>query len=685
MQNVQDENVHITNSVVMDIKVLRSNHEDMVSDRYKFDINDEILILSNECTKYYSAIDSENIDNNQKYFAIVYEKSFNPPIALINTLSSNALHVLNNVVTYSIVKISTSQVYKLVAIVKAYDVSNNLTNYISNNGALSVDILQDKLLSDLAKLISHCSMMDIHCGNINPNNIIVLSNGDFMLREFINVYSNYGQSEYYLAPEIVECAQYARRVDSTAADIYALGMTAFYALTATEPWMNYSDIEEFNKTRFERTIYKLLLNSHKKISEYYKLFFKGTLHEDINSRWNAQDVFDWLNGKVSKAPVFSSIVDNRNSITFNDHHYTTLKSIAYGMFCHNNIALQFLQEDKLFKWVKRFYEHQVNINDIYSEIKSINRHNINLLNLWLSKLLSKLDPQGSIRYNSLSITAKSIPDVLYYCMVTQKMSIVNRIMEIIHEQYWIVNDDVNFANTLNQNEALLILNISNKYSIKSHIYSYERITYSINIHAPCASPILSSEYVMNLDDLLHALDKLAAKNPKQFDIDRHIIAFAAAKLNLYKEDEIQLLKKVSNLFNNNLICGLCILNIAQQCAREINISKLCSVLTNKIIRLLNRHLHNVQTKNDFAKALDEASKSGQLSKVIHVLSNQNQFIHDHNGYNNALRNIRAIKHQIHELNLSNANNNNALFWGQKITVLFSYILCCILLVILMIK
>lgn len=667
------------------ILAARSYLEDVVDGLYIIHLNEIILELSNEFCKYYYAT---NIENDNEFFAIVFEQDFNPPLDIWYKLKSAKIDGLNNLITYSIVKLSALKAYRLVAIVNKYNYSNTLANFIAKNGPLSITELEPKLIATIAEVLQQCERINISCGNINPYNIIINDSSDhFMLREFISSYPSFYQDNSYLAPEIAECIESARYVKGVASDIYSLGITIFVALTGKEPWTDYSNIYEFNKDRFEQTSYKMLLSKHK-VSEQLKIFFKNVLDDKSDTRWRVKDIFAWLSGNITKNSTFETLVENTNLLAFNKENYGNLKSISYAFFCHWDEALLFIDDDKLVKWATR---HGLN-DELIAEIaqitndKKLDKSPIRLGSLEysgkLTRLLTIIDRQGSIRQKGLAVSARAIPNALYHNLINNNRTTIDMIIKAMKERYWQINASSNSASCVDPDTDTKFYNIASSFSANSAILGPERVIYNFNPYAPCLSRLLSAEYVTSVSELLIALDKIADSKPAEFfSLDRHIIAFIAAKLSLDDELAIKVLKDLPRLSDHPLIFGLCVLNLAQESQPDIKLPSLSNILTARIIELLNESLHNVKFKEQIASNLTDVAINGKLAQIVNILTNQAPFIDDYNGFYNASKEIRNIRHYINSLS-SGDDIENALFLGQKLTVLISYILCFIVILIL---
>lgn len=677
------ENIDIKPS---QMSIPKSSQTDVVEGVYSIQLSEPIHQLSNDFCKYFNVVSPHK---DHKYFAIIFEKDFNVDIGLLELLSNNQSKHLNNLITFSIVRLSHIQSSRLVAIVRAYDIENSLGHYIERNGPLSSDQINKKLIPQLNSLLSWCEGRNINCGNINPYNILIENDGNFILREFFIAYPHYSQLEHYLAPEIIECVNVGRKIIDNSADIYALSITIFFSLTGKQPWKEYSRLHRYNEERLEQSTYKLLI-FRKRISEHFKVFFKGTMNDNIKHRWKTKNLTEWLQDHLSKSVFFEGINESVNIINFKNSSYSTSKSIAYALFNNWEHAISFIQDDKLLKWIKRDQRSEKDIENVQAfftterNIRNTNLTKIHDRSDRLSKILIALDPQGAIRVNNLAFSAPSIPVMLYHYMVHNKRAQADNVIKVIQNKYWRIATATPSACTIDQNQERNLEHLIDNYSPNSTIFGLERLVYSLNKYIPCLSPIIKQSYCITLADLLVALDKVANQTPNKFNIDRHIIAFIAAKINLKNEMQIKLLSDFPKFSEHPFIYGIGIISIVQQQTPEIKIPNLCHVLVDKITELFNDHLHNVKFKNNMIDDLKEIAKEGDLSKVVNILSNQKPFIDDYNGYYKACKELQNISNQIKYIGVEDKVFSDATLLGQKMTVLMSYILCLIVTVILVI-
>ncbi|GAB4162305.1 MAG: hypothetical protein Tsb006_0360 [Rickettsiaceae bacterium] len=658
------------------LAVPRSAIEDIIDETYKIHLNEEITELSNEFCKYYNAT---NIDTDEGFFAIIFSNRFLHPIRELSFLAKRKVRFLNQIYSYAVVTLSSTKEEKLVAIVDKYDYTDNLATYLQKGFTIDSTELE-QLTESLVSVFWALDQGNIYCYSVNPGNILMKDGKFFALREFIDSYPYFYQKDQYIAPELAECHIAGRFINNSKSDIYALGVTMFEAYTGKAPWNEHKSIIDYNGARFENTTSKYLL-SRIRIPEKLRVFFKWTLHDEANIRWKLSNLKDWLDGKITKL-AHESIIDNKNTVAFNDHNYSTAKSVSYALFNNWHEATKFIKDNKLFKWVSR---EQIS-SDVLEQIKALVDtkaesafivSNVNS-HVKVAKLLPLLDPNGPIRHDEIAFSAASIPYLISYLISFNKREIAEKAVKLIKEEAWIpYSKNPEAAGYLQKVVADDYKFYASHVQTGSVVKSLERFLYSLNKHICCNSPLLNSKYATTIEDLLIGLDRCAEKRTRNFNVDRNIIAFVAAKLRLSEDIKSSILTDFPRFADHPVIKSISVFNILQQHKPEIKITNVCKAIAEDLKELFQDYLHNVEFKKRIISQLDEVAKEGNLEKIIQILADQQQFVNDYNGYYDACRQAKLIEQQIKSINNEDGTFRNSLLVGQKVTVLMSYVLCFI--------
>ena len=456
------------------------------------------------------------------------------------------------------------------------------------------------------------------------------------------------------------------------------------AYTTGVHWNDQKKIHDYNAARFENTTYKYLL-SQVKLPEKLRVFFKWTLRDGASMRWKTANLKEWLDGKITKT-THESLSDNKNTLGFNDNNYSTVKALSYAFFNHWTKAMKFIKDTKLLKWAGR---EQFNNDDLESIQSLMDKKSnspfvvTNTLNshIRISKLLSILDKDGSIRQEGLALSATSIPTFLHYLIINNKKELAEKVLRLIKDEAWNqYQENKDAAGHLNKDGADTLITMAARTqseSGSSTTNSIEKLVYSLNPNAVCNSILLKKHHVTTIPELLMSLDYVAEKNPKKLNIDKHVVAFVATKLDLQEDIKVAILPNFPNISEHPVIRALGMLNLLQQHEPDIEIPNICRVVVSNLKKLFEDHLHNVEFKAKILSMLDEVAKEGSLSQIIQILSKQQQFINDYNGYYEACRQAKILEQKIKSLNNEGSIFNSSLMLGQKTTVLVSYVLCLI--------
>ena len=218
---------------------------------------------------------------------------------------------------------------------------------------------------------------------------------------------------------------------------------------------------------------------------------------------------------------------------------------------------------------------------------------------------------------------------------------------------------------------------ASEYVGKQQLYLSDR-------HIPCLSPTVINDYVLSLDDLLVSLDKIAAHTPSKLSIDEHIAAFVSSRLPTGSNLEEKLGTGHEHLSKSIMLEGISLLAIAQEHSHDIKIPHLCSIVAQKLIEWINDNLHSIKLKKVITSEIAELASTGSLSQILYVISNPQLFQNDYRGYKVAHRQVVDLTDNIKYLSDEEQVYELGIALGQRLTVIFSYVLCLLVALILVI-
>jgi hypothetical protein len=503
-----------------------------------------------------------------------------------------------------------------------------------------------------------------------------------MLRECFIAPCNYYQKAYALSPELFDCIHQARVSESFQSDYYAFGMCIAYAATGIDTWEKYSE-DDFKALRLSESTAKLLLD-RLSVSEDLKNFIKGCTLENPIERWTTRSIADWLSGKTSKV-VNTEIREAVSALVFNRKNYFNAKAVAHAMFNNWELAVQFLKDDKLLKWVQRAITKTKlveEINKIYEQSGKIK--DVAMLSDkedQMFRILQSLDPHGPIRCKNIAITITSFGRLLIDAVVLHHKEHIELILKILRSRYW------EYSATAGGKHELRIKMIASfekciaLYNPSQKGFTIERLMYMFNPNLPCLSDAIEGDYITDVASLLNKLDSLCEKyNNKVNFIDPHIFAYICEKLSIRSEVNIKKLSPYPAICSDEHVNALSIFVIANQEFKNLKFKHLAQFIALKLIDLLNTQLHNKRFKSYMEVALKESSVKGDLSKLLNVFTNTHMIQTDRHGFIIATKEVTALSRKILLLSDTKKIKLMGMFLGQRATVLLSYCLLFIILV-----
>lgn len=674
---------HNTDSFETNETLPRSYQDDIIDELYKIHVDRLVNELSNQFCRYYFATD---LKTEKEYFAIVFERNFNPPIREIEIFKKHPIPHINKVLTYSLAKLSTSRKYQFVVIVESYDPSTTLQNYVETNGPLNIEIVRESLIPSLVKAIEFCTIHDINYSHINPQNIIVNKNNPFMLRESISALPNFYQTPAYLAPEIADTIPTGRAKNNILADIYALGMSVYYSISGLSLNFNHNDPQIFNAKRIEEGSYNVIAKISK-IPKALREFLESTLNDNPSYRWNSAQLSDWTLDHPSKPKVNQSHFSG-HTILFENHNYTHPEALASAIYAYYESGIKLCHNENFMRWVQKAKGKTDNVEDfilltnnnsnrIFSSVIDAEKEEMML------KIFSMLDAYSPVRIKDFCITLESIPQMLFTAIYSDNKSLFDQLSKILRRNYWKIILTPEYKDQISFGALQTISNLADSFTSNASNYIGKQQLYLCDRYIPCLSPSVMNDYVLSIDDLLISLDKIAAHTPSKLSIDEHIAAFVSSRLpTSINLDDISAERE--HFSESIMLEGISLLALAQEHSHNIKIPHLCSIIAQKLIEWINDNLHSTKLKKVITSEIAELASTGSLSQILYVISNPQLFQNDYRGYKVAHREVVDLTETIIYLSDEDQIYDLGLALGQRLTVLFSYFLCMLVALILII-
>jgi hypothetical protein len=262
---------------------------------------------------------------------------------------------------------------------------------------------------------------------------------------------------------------------------------------------------------------------------------RGTLCDDPNERWDTEAMDLWLSGR-RLTPLVPRIEKRAvRAFPLGGKDYMTARELAMGIFSAWDAALPQISEGRLETWLTRAMDNKDKAvaiaNVLGGDPTSADRRAA--VDTTLAKVCMLLDPMAPIRYKSLSVMIDGFRWLLPMAMANggDVRTIAEAMMREVPKAWFQTREAYNPDNSVMDAGFRTQKGYLDRGVIGNGL---ERVLYEMNDSVPCLSPIVAEDYVLELRDLLPALNAYAKKKGETSGgvaIDRHIAAFIAARAN----------------------------------------------------------------------------------------------------------------------------------------------------------
>ncbi len=412
---------------------------------------------------------------------------------------------------------------------------------------------------------------------------------------------------------------------------------------------------------------------------------RGMLSDDPETRWDLDKLKHWIDGKrqtpIQKKPDSKSDAP----FSFADIEHNSPRTLARSFTLKQAEAAKVIKEGNLATWLRRNIGDANKADAVEATVEAANSNEKSALasdEFIVAKTSIILDPDGPIRYKGLSF----MPDAYGPALAVEllRRSDIQVAAEAIAREIpaiWFAfqSGDKGFAKyeeVFRQQQGYLQANDPG--------CGIERCLYELNPSLPCQSPLINQDYVVDIEDLLPALDKAANRvDTKLKPLDRHLVAFIACR---FEQDIYPHLKAIAAPEEETSLIGmLSLLSLMQWHMKTDSLYGLCSWVGGLLGPAINTYF-NRTTRYEIKQEIPHLVRQGSLPEIFNLIDDAEKRKQDKDGYAAAAAKFAAAEEEIktvEESKLSQAES--AIQSGQQAAAMTSVIISMIVISILLIN
>ncbi len=490
---------------------------------------------------------------------------------------------------------------------------------------------------------------------IRPTNLYMggSATGRFVLGECVSAAPAVAQPFAYETIENCLSMPAGRGPGTLADDLYALGVTILSLMTGKSPCQGMSD-EEILQTKLSKGSYGAL-TQQSRISLTVMEALRGLLNDDPTERWTVDDLGLWANGRRG-SPIQQSVEARASrSFSFMDKDHYTCRELAHTMATNWDMAVAIVRDGTVDTWLRRALGDDAKVGAM-NEAKTL-AGELDTDDNVVARSCIALDPAAPICFRDFRSNIDGFANVL--AMHGESGTTRNAFAQIM--QYNLIAfwdecqprprvDLVGLYRDLRRAREVL--------SRTSTGEGIERVIYDLNGNVPCKSPLVEAYYIIEMDQLLPAMELMAGSGSgARHLVDRHIAAFIATHFTNHRGNE---LRDLDNQADPHLptLASVRLLSLVQEKSRRVMpYPKLCALAV-KVLEPTVKRFHNRQTRKRILKAMGDAGESGRLLELLTVVDNVEILNTDERRFHEAMREYSEASHQLIQLESDIHNRTN---------------------------
>lgn len=519
---------------------------------------------------------------------------------------------------------------------------------------------------------------------IRPTNLFYdnpsIAQATIMLGECLSAPHAMGQSAVYETVETAMAPPAGRGPGSISDDLYAFGVTILALLTGQSPCIGMSN-EDVIQSKLARGSYAALVQRHR-LSLTMMEVVRGLLMDEIEERWTLDDLEFWVAGRRLSPKQQAMPSKASRAFSFQGRELLTCRDVARAFTNNWEAAIEPVRAGMLDTWLRRSLGEEEAIEAVNTAKATISVTGTENDDRTLARIIIALDPTGPITFKSFSAAIDGMGGEI--AAKYKDENVRNDFAEALRANLIVFSCEMMGKSASDKMRYIPQFDKMKPILENTAIgHGIERVIYELNPTLPCQSPLLETEYVYDLTEMLHAYERLAHHNPDGMAVlvDRHVAAFVATRL---KGGLTAELRDLENRFDPAAvtIANIRVLAQVQDQAGSIAAPNLCSVAI-KMLEPAVERFHSRSQRERIQQRLRQVAQDGRLDDILRIVDNSTYIENDRTAYQRAVKEFVRSVLQMQQLAFEKAHKMQlARAIGAEVSAFISCILSLIAVVII---
>ena len=524
----------------------------------------------------------------------------------------------------------------------------------------------------------------VHRG-IRPTNIFFMDveRTRLVIGECVSAPPGFDQPTLCEPIESAMAAPEGRGPGMISADMYAFGVTLLYILIGKRPGGQYRG-RDLTRAKVAFGSFAALTGDARFPLAMIEVL-RGLLIDDPLLRWDTESMKLWIAGRRLSPILAKPEKRAQRAFRFEGVDVMTRRDLAMTLADNWEKAIGPVMDGQVEVWLRRSLDEKEAAEAVADQVRGsvIPGSASNVINpdTILARVCMILDPHGPIRYKSARFLPEGFGSALAVATTRQKdvRALAECVLREVPEGWFGVQTSFDPA---------YVVMMSQFKTIRAHLrqaqpgFGVERCLYELNESLQCLSPLLQTEYVLEIEDLLPALDRAARQvDAKSWPADRHIVAFIAAHFRFDVEKQIAALN--SPQADTSALGLLSLLAVLQWKLGPEALHGLTGWIGGLVAPIINSY-HNREVRKRLEKEVPKLVRKGSLPDLYNTLDDVEERQKDLDGFAWAKAEFAGAEQEMLDMEVdASTRDANAHRLGQQtaavVSVMIGLITICVLL------
>ncbi|MBK1664867.1 hypothetical protein CKO38_06350 [Rhodospirillum rubrum] len=434
-------------------------------------------------------------------------------------------------------------------------------------------------------------------------------------------------------------------------DMYALGATLVIASVGSDPLAGVAP-EAIVSAKIANGSYSTVVGDERVPLGVIELV-RGLLVDDQDQRWSLESIELWSNGRRMNPMQTRQEKRAQRPFVFRGAEYYTRRALAHALSQDWESGVQPIMEGKVETWLRRGLE----LGDLADSVGNVVRAaNVTakdagpVRDMAVAAVLILMDPRAPVRYGKVRVHMEAFGTAMA-CTLAMRGDIRPYIDLIQRDitKTWIAAQEA-FSSDFGRFDAEF-KDLRTYLVQTSKGGGIERCLYEMNESLPCRSALLRNQCVLEIGDLLPALEWVAVKaDQKQSPADRHVVAFVAAR---YPKDTMGQIHALNDEDPRKAALGvLSLLAVLQWKLGPESLPGLAAWLGSQMAPAINSY-HSREKRKRIEKELPKVVRKGSLPDLYFLLDDSKERQLDLDGFLAARQQYAQAAQQVAALESGN--------------------------------